>query len=581
MSKFRILLVWPLLVAELALGLLRHAFRWIRNAENRIHVINFLVIGASTFFLFGTIRMFMPNMPLSIRLMITVIIGGLEYMSLEHVARVQRSAERSGILALDLARIDRRFVAMAIVLAISATLNILGSYIDVHYRLAGDEATAEFEDHEAQDVHELALAAAYPDLHAVRDALSGAQRTYVALEALARRGLEQQNGEWARTFYGVEPGAGPRHEALGRVADAAAGRAAAVVAKQQAFDAEFDALQQAYAAGETPVERDVLRQRAYDQIRAEFDALPVPAADLATRAQEAIVAIHTVPAGQEARIPALEEQAVLLLTNAGLVDGPRIPARDVSTRHALGTLSAHIRYAWYDLLRGGTEAWIAAGVALVLDGSVLLLSMAWYALFLLPYLVAILIRDVLGVSASAVAGAVGTLVGRVVMLPGEVAVLGATEYREAWRGARRGWLLRGETKGPTAASVLDDVIASADPARARRVVRVFARARFEPEIAALAGPGFVVEDPDLDGLVQDDALVWNTLIMELLACGADPALLRLYTHDGRVTVQFRPEVISAAKRILDRLDRAQQSTFGGTVRETLDRYREELSGVDG
>lgn len=576
MQKLRYLFLWPVLLAELGLGVLRHGWRWTQNAENRIHVINLLVIGASTFFLFGTIRLFMPNMPESIRLMITLIIGVLEYLALEHVAQVLRSSERSGVLSLDLRRVDRRFVAMTLVLAISASLNIMGSYIDVHYRLAGDEATAEFEDHEAQDLHETALAEAYPDLQQVQESLTQAERSYRNVEAMARRGLEQQESERARSFYGVQPGTGPRHEALARVAAVAASRAEETAQQREAFVQATRELQDAYAAGADPVERDVLRQRSYDQIRATFDALPVPGPGFTAQLQEAIRDIHTVASGQEPRIPELEERAVLLLTADGLAPGPRLPERDVSTRPVIGKLSSHIRYAWHDLLRGGTEAWIAAGVALVLDGSVLLLSMAWYALFMLPYLLGILVRDVLSVSSTAVARSAGTLFGRVVMLPSEVAVVGATEYREAWRNAREGWN-DGDAKRPPAETVLEDVLSQADPARAGRVIRVFARARFEPHIDALGGPGFVVED--IDGLGGDDPLVWNALVSELMVAG-EPPLLRLRIHEGRVAHLFRPEVIASAKRMLDRLDRGRSVGIGDTVKKTLDRYREELSGAD-
>jgi hypothetical protein len=580
MRLLRALFVWPVLLVELVREILRHGLHWFRSSENRIHLINFLIIGASTFFLFGTIRMFMPNMPESIRLMVTIIIGVLEYMALEHVSQVLRSAEQSGSLSLDLRNVDRRFVAMSLVLAIAATLNIMGSYIDVHYRLAGDEATTEFEEHEAQDVHQAALAEVYPDLQSVQRALGAAERDYLEAAAIARRGLEQQDGEWAQSFYGVGQGAGPRYDALLRISEVASRESEALAQKKQDFVAAVDALQNAYAASEDPVERDVLRQRAYDQIRQRFDGFPVPGPEFSAQLQRALREIHTVPAGQEPRIPALEEDAVLILSSRGLIEGPPIPDRDLSMRQAIGKLSGHIRYAWHDLLRGGTEAWIAAGVALVLDGSVLLLSMAWYALFMLPYLIAVLVRDLLGVSSTAVARAVGTFFGRVVMLPSEVAVVGATEFREAWRKAREESSDPNARKSPPAEAVLDDVLSNAEPARARRVVRVFARARFEPHLEPLEGPGFVVRDDDLDGLGQDDPLVWNALVTDLLLSGADPALLRLEIEGGRILHLFRPEVISAAKRLLDRLDRTHETGISDTMRKALDRYREELSGAE-
>jgi len=243
-------------------------------------------------------------------------------------------------------------------------------------------------------------------------------------------------------------------------------------------------------------------------------------------------------------------------------------------------LSGHIRYAWYDLLRGGTEAWIAAGIALILDGSVLLLSMAWYALFMLPYLIAIVIRDLLGISATAISRAGGTLAGRIVSIPGEMAVIGASESREGWRNARGDWADRNEKKNPPAEAVLGEVLGETDPARARRIIRVFAKARFEPKLEAFSGPGFVIVDSDLDGLGQDDPLVWNALITELLVAGSEPKLLALETHEGHVVHLFGPEVISAAKKMLDGLDRAEQQERGGSVKKTLERYREGINGAD-
>jgi hypothetical protein len=522
----------------------------------------------------------MPNMPLSIRLMVTVIIGVLEYMALEHVSGVLRRSDRRGSLSLDLGRVDRTFVAMTMVLAIAAALNIMGSYIDVHYRLAGDEATAEFEDHEAQDVHELVLDEAYTDLQAVSEAIEKAERDYLAAQAMALRGLDQQEGPHSQKLYGIGAGAGPRYEALRRIAAAAEQQALRMEAHEAPFQAASEELQNAYAAGADPVERDVLRQRAYDRIRGEFDGLPVPGPGFTEAFQGVLRELHTVPSGRESRIPELEDRAILLLSSTGLVAGPRIPARDLSTRVVVGQLSGHIRYAWHDLLRGGTEAWIAAGIALILDGSVLLLSMAWYALFLLPYLLAILIRDLLGISATAVSRAGGTLAGRVVSLPGEMAVIGASESREGWRNARGDWADRDHKKSPPARRVLEEVLGAADPTRVRRIVRVFAKARFQASLEALSGPGFVVLDEDLDGLGQDDPLVWNALITELLVSGAEPALLALETHEGRVVHLFRPEVISAAKRMLDALDRAEQQGLGGSVKKTLERYREGLNGAD-
>jgi hypothetical protein len=580
MTSFRILYLWPVLLVELLVGVLRHCARWIASPTNRIHLINLLVIGASTYFLFGTIRLFMPNMPLSIRLMITVIVGVLEYMALEHVSAVLRKSDRRGSLSLDLSRVDRSFVAMSAVLAIAAALNIMGSYIDVHYRLAGDDATAEFEDHEAQDVHEALLAESYTDLRAVSDAMDQAEREYLSAQAMALRGLDQQEGTYSRSLYGVGAGAGPRYEALQRVAAAAGEQATRMEAREAPFEQAMAELQDAYAAGRDPVERDVLRQRAYDRIRSEYDGIPVPGPEFTPAFQKVLHEIHTVPRGQESQIPALEDRAVLLLSSTGLVAGPRIPERDLSSRVVVGRLSGHIRYAWRDLMRGGTEAWIAAGIALILDGSVLLLSMAWYAVFMLPYLVAIVLRDLLGISATAISRAGGTLAGRVVSLPGEMAVIGAGESREGWRNARGDWADRHEKKRPPAESVLGEVLGETDPARARRIIRVFSRARFEPKLDALSGPGFVVIDSDLDGLGQDDPLVWNALITELLVAGADPKLLALETHEGQLVHLFRPEVISAAKRMLDALDRAEQQGLGDSVKRTLERYREGLGGAD-
>ncbi len=581
MSKLRFLFIWPLLLGEMVVGVVRHGLRWIRNTENLVHVINLLVIGASTYFLFGTIRLFMPNMPESIRLMITIIIGVLEYLALEHVATVLRTSERHGILPLDLGVFDRRFVAMTIVLMIAATLNIMGSYIDVHYRVAGAEATAQFEDHRAQDVHEAVLAQAYPELRAVQDALTRSAETYGAVEAMARRGVEQQDGEWADSFYGVGSGTGPRHEALTRIATAAGQQASAFRQHKSDLLEAIATLQNSYALSDDLVQRDVLRQREYDRIRTQYDALNIPGPQFTNEVQDAIRSIHTVPAGAEERIPALEDQAVLLITSRGLTEGPTISERDVSTRVAIGALSSHIRFAWFNLMRGGTEAFIAAGVALVLDGSVLLISMAWYAFFLLPYLVAILLRDLLGITVTSISRAVGTVFGRAAVLPSEVAIIGATEYREAWRSAREGWILRREKKGPPAEEVLAEVITTADMSRARRVIRVFARARFEPAVEALGGPGFVVEDIQLDGLTQDDGLVWNAVITELLASHTTPALLRLETNEGRVSYLFRPEVISSVKRLLDEIDRAQSEPgITDAVKKTWDRYREDLSGAD-
>ena len=580
MSGYRFLYLWPVLLLELIVGVIRHAFRWIAHPFNRIHLINLLVIGASTYFLFGTIRLFMPNMPLAIRLMITVIVGVLEYMALEHVSGVLRKSDRRGSLSLDLSRVDRTFVAMSLVLAIAATLNILGSYVDVHYRLAGDDATAEFEDHEAQDVHEALLAESYTDLRAVSDAMDQAQRDYLSAQAMALRGLDQQEGVHSRSLYGVGAGAGPRYEALQRIAAAAQQQAVQMETRMGPFAEGTADLQDAYAAGQDAVERDVLRQRAYDRLRSGYDGLLVPGPEFTTSFQAVLREIHTVPRGQENQIPGLEDQAVLLISSTGLVPGPRIPERDLSTRVVVGDLSGHIRYAWHDLKRGGTEAWIAVGIALILDGSVLLLSMAWYALFMLPYLVAILIRDLLGISATAISRAGGTLAGRVVSLPGEMAVIGASESREGWRNAKGDWADRNEKQNPPAEAVLGEVLGETDPARARRIIRVFAKSRFDPKLEALGGPGFVVVDTDLDGLGQDDPLVWNALITELLISGADPKLLALETHDGSVVHIFRPEVISAAKHMLDSLDRADQQGLGGSVKKTLERYREGLNGVD-